>query len=60
MDERDPTYMVIQRGKVIFEERYLGAAVDRAWREAESRPNQPVEVRLRGEALAIYWRVVNR
>ena len=60
MDERHPTYVVTQRGKVISEERHLGAAVDRAWREAESRPNQPVEVRLRGAALAIYWRVVSR
>lgn len=58
MDVRDPTYMVIQRGKVISEERHLGAAVDRAWREAESHPNQPVEVRLQGAPLAIYWRVV--
>ncbi len=60
MDERGPTYTVIQGGKVIFEERHLGTAVDRASREAESRPNQPVEVRLRGAALAIYWRVVYR
>ncbi len=60
MDERDPTYVVIQRGKVISKERHLGAAVDRAWREAESRPNEPAEVRLRGAALSIYWLVVYR
>jgi hypothetical protein len=45
---------------VISEERYLDAAVDLAWREAESRPNEPVEVRLRGATLSIYWRVVNQ
>jgi hypothetical protein len=31
VDERDPTYVVIQRGEVISEERYLDAAVDLAW-----------------------------
>jgi hypothetical protein len=58
MDEGNREYIIRCKGAVLCKEFDLHTAIDRAYEESESRPNEPVEVRRRGESHAILWRVV--
>jgi len=57
MDERNREYIIRRKGTVLCEEFDLYTAIDRTYKESESRPNEPVELRRRGESHAILWRV---
>jgi len=57
MDEENLEYTVRCNGAVLWKEFGLQTAINRAYEESESRPNEPVEVRRRGESYAILWRV---
>lgn len=57
MHEGNREYIIRCKGDVLGKESDLHTAIDRAYEESESRPNEPIEVRRRGESHAILWRV---
>jgi hypothetical protein len=57
MDEGNREYIIRCKGVVLCKELDLHTAIDRAYKESEFRPNEPIEVRRRGESHAILWRV---
>ncbi len=59
MDEENREYTIRCNGAVLCKEFDLQTAINRAYEESESRPNEPVEVRSRGESYPLYWRVAH-
>jgi hypothetical protein len=59
MDEERKEYTVYCRGKSLCEVSDLDTAIERAYEASEARPNEPVEVKGRGDSRPIFWRMAS-
>jgi hypothetical protein len=59
MAEEKPEYIVRCKGAILCKEFDLHTAIDRAYEESETRPNEPVEVRSCSDSYPIFWRITH-
>jgi hypothetical protein len=60
MGKKEREYTVCRGDELLCREFDLGTAIARAYEASEIRPDEPVEVKRRGAANPVFWRVVHR